>query len=223
MFRRTVGSSTETYFPTYDGNGNTIGLVKAEDAGVTGSAGTVAARYEYGPFGNTLRLSGEPVALDNPFRFSTKFQDDYAELLYYGFRFYNSSTGRWLNRDPISEAGGFNLYGFCRNDPIYYIDAYGRCWKLYFKASFWRAFGEGVKNDLYDTGATTVSGLQQGLLVGSDIIGYSAASAFGYGSSFEGYSDLFQDVVADPTSFDPDDLRANIAFGALKSEGAILM
>src|SRR6266545_7180181 len=114
-------------------------LVKAEDAGVTGSAGTVAARYEYGPFGNTLRLSGEPVALDNPFRFSTKFQDDYAELLYYGFRFYNSSTGRWLNRDPISEAGGFNLYGFCRNDPIYYIDAYGRCWKLYFKASFWRA------------------------------------------------------------------------------------
>ena len=71
--------------------------------------------------------------------------------------------------------------------------------------------------------AVTVSGLQQGLLVGSDIIGYSAASAFGYGSSFEGYSDLFQDVVADPTSFDPDDLRANIAFGALKSEGAILM
>ena len=26
--------------------------------------------------------------------------------------------GRWLNRDPINEAGGLNLYGFVGNDPV---------------------------------------------------------------------------------------------------------
>jgi hypothetical protein len=31
---------------------------------------------------------------------------------YYGFRYYNPSTGRWLNRDPIAEAGGLNLWFF---------------------------------------------------------------------------------------------------------------
>jgi RHS repeat-associated protein len=36
----------------------------------------------------------------NPFRFSTKYDDDETDLLYYGYRYYNPSTGRWLSRDP---------------------------------------------------------------------------------------------------------------------------
>jgi hypothetical protein len=39
--------------------------------------------------------------------------------------FYNPSTGRWISRDPISEAGGMNLYGFVRNTPIQYADKWG--------------------------------------------------------------------------------------------------
>ncbi|PHR26054.1 MAG: hypothetical protein COA36_13185 [Desulfotalea sp.] len=31
---------------------------------------------------------------------------------YYGYRFYNSKIVRWMNRDPLGEKGGFNLYGF---------------------------------------------------------------------------------------------------------------
>ena len=31
---------------------------------------------------------------------------------------YNSRLGRWLSRDPIGEAGGFNLYAYCGNDPV---------------------------------------------------------------------------------------------------------
>ncbi len=126
MFRRVVaGGGTETYFSTYDGNGNVTGLVKGEDAGVSSSAGSVSARYEYGPFGTLLRISGEPVALDNPFRFSTKYHDDTADLMYYGFRYYNPSTGRWLSRDPLEEKGGFNLYGFVYNNPQRYSDPLG--------------------------------------------------------------------------------------------------
>ena len=104
----------------YDGNGNVAALVSA-------ASSAVFAVYEYGPFGEVIRCSG-PMAKANPFRFSTKFQDDEMDLLYYGYRFYNAATGRWISRDPIQERGGRNLYGFARNDPLDYWDFLGqRC------------------------------------------------------------------------------------------------
>ena len=39
--------------------------------------------------------------------------------------FYNPEAGRWLNRDPIEEKGGHNLYGLVRNDPLGKVDALG--------------------------------------------------------------------------------------------------
>src|SRR5690625_222652 len=88
--------TNQAYFPTYDGNGNVTALldVNAE----------VAALYEYGPFGEKIRASG-PAAELNPFRFSTKYRDEETELDYYGYRYYSSLMGRWLNRDPIKELG----------------------------------------------------------------------------------------------------------------------
>ena len=114
--RMASGPASGTHFVTYDGNGNVWQLVSA-------STGTETARYEYGPFGEPLRASGPQAA--NPFRFSTKYQDDETGLLYYGHRYYAPSTGRWPNRDPLGELGGVNLYGFVANDPITTIDALG--------------------------------------------------------------------------------------------------
>ncbi len=42
-----------------------------------------------------------------------------------GKRYYNPSTGRWLNRDPIEENGGVNLYGMINNNPVMYSDYLG--------------------------------------------------------------------------------------------------
>jgi len=39
--------------------------------------------------------------------------------------FYNPSTGRWLSRDPIEEAGSDNLYGFVGNKPVSTTDLLG--------------------------------------------------------------------------------------------------
>jgi RHS repeat-associated protein len=61
----------------------------------------------------------------NPIRFSTKCTDDESDFLYYGKRYYNPSTGRWLNRDPIGERGGKNLYGFVANDCLNRHDKLG--------------------------------------------------------------------------------------------------
>ncbi len=112
------------HFCAYDGNGNVAALVKATD-------GTVSATYEYAPFGEGLRQTGL-MAKANPFRFSSKYQDDETDLLYYGYRYYNTSTGRWLNRDPIGEQGGINLYGFVANNPINAVDFLGLFIELWY-------------------------------------------------------------------------------------------
>ncbi len=49
-------------------------------------------------------------------------------LYYYGYRFYHPILMRWLNRDPIEEAGGVNLYVFCHNNPELGCDACGLEW-----------------------------------------------------------------------------------------------
>ena len=35
------------------------------------------------------------------------------------------STGAWVNRDPIGEKGGLNLYGMVRNDAVNFADVLG--------------------------------------------------------------------------------------------------
>jgi len=110
------------HFPAYDGNGNIAGLVSA-------SAGTTTARFEYGPFAEPICVSG-PIARVVPLRFSTKYLDGETGLYYYGYRYYDPSTGRWPNRDPIGELGFLLtfemsrprdlselLYAFVNNDP----------------------------------------------------------------------------------------------------------
>ena len=111
------GASTTNCFPAYDGNGNIMALVNAAN-------GQIVANYEYGPFGEVIRQTG-PMAQANPFRFSTKYQDDESDLLYYGYRYYKASTGDWLNRDPIGERGGLNLFQYVKGDPIDFIDRLG--------------------------------------------------------------------------------------------------
>jgi uncharacterized protein RhaS with RHS repeats len=54
-------------------------------------------------------------------------------MVCYGFRYYDPETGRWPNRDPIGEQGGYNLYGFVGNDGHNYFDTLGL--KVKFKLS----------------------------------------------------------------------------------------
>ena len=58
-------------------------------------------------------------------RFSTKPLDEESKLYYYGFRYLDTETGRWLSRDPIQESGGFNLNQFLNNDPVNAVDLLG--------------------------------------------------------------------------------------------------
>ncbi|MDF1813620.1 MAG: hypothetical protein P1V20_15580 [Verrucomicrobiales bacterium] len=112
-----TGDTIGVHFVAYDGNGNVVALADAAD-------GSLSASYEYDAFGNLLNKSGV-FAAANPYRFSTKPQDEVTGLYYYGYRYYDPENGRWLNRDPIEEDGGVNLYGFVGNDGILHIDRLG--------------------------------------------------------------------------------------------------
>ena len=104
-------------FAAFDGNDNVAALTSA-------TTGTNSAQYEYGPFGELIRATGT-MAKANPFRFSTKYQDDETELVYYGYRYYSPDTGRWLSRDPANEKGGDNLYSLLDNCPASSTDFLG--------------------------------------------------------------------------------------------------
>ena len=103
-------------FYGYDGNGNVTLL--------TNSAGQDVGHYRYDAFGNTLEAVG-PRADENPYRFSTKELHGPSGLYDFGLRFYSPGMGRWINRDPIQEDGGINLYAMVSNNPISSVDDYG--------------------------------------------------------------------------------------------------
>jgi RHS repeat-associated protein len=52
---------------------------------------------------------------------------DNSGLLYRRNRYYDPSTGRFTQEDPMGLAGGLNLYGFAAGDPQNYADPFGLC------------------------------------------------------------------------------------------------
>ncbi len=89
---------------------------------LTDSAGAQVGSYTYDAWGNTVASSGVRAG-ENPYRFSTK--ENIAGFYSYGFRFYAPGLGRWINRDPLEEAGGTDVYLFVGNNPTNMVDENG--------------------------------------------------------------------------------------------------
>ncbi len=69
--------TTGTVYYLYDANGNVGQLVNAAN-------GSIAAHYEYDPYGNVIYKYGSE-ADNNIYRFSAKFFDVETGLYYYGY------------------------------------------------------------------------------------------------------------------------------------------
>ena len=82
------------------------------------------AKYIYDPFGNTLSKSG-PLADANAYRFSSQEYHQNSGFLLYLRRAFEPNLQRFLNRDPIAEVGGVNLYAFVANNPVSLTDSLG--------------------------------------------------------------------------------------------------
>ncbi|NLH72879.1 MAG: RHS repeat-associated core domain-containing protein, partial [Verrucomicrobia bacterium] len=117
-----AGSWSDHNFYHADGNGNVTALVN--------SSGTLQASYIYDPYGRYLTGSGTLLTA-NAMRFSSKpwvsFLSSSATsgLYYYGYRFYDPYSQRWLNRDPLPRDESANLYFYVANSPLWLADAHG--------------------------------------------------------------------------------------------------
>ena len=91
---------------------------------VVADNGEVSAHYEYAPFGFILVTIGE-CASANHWRFSSEYAEDDTGTVYYNYRHYEPIVGRWFNRDPIGEVGGWNVYSYVVNCPMSIADGLG--------------------------------------------------------------------------------------------------
>nr|WP_314574489.1 RHS repeat-associated core domain-containing protein [uncultured Pseudomonas sp.] len=80
----------------------------------------------YYPYGETAWFAGrtEVEAKYKTVRYSGK-ERDATGLYYYGLRYYAPWLMRWINPDPVGEAGGINLFCFCNDSPVQYQDGKG--------------------------------------------------------------------------------------------------
>jgi RHS repeat-associated protein len=122
-----VDDGSGQYLVGDDGRGNVSTLADA-------TTGALVASFEYDPYGNLLRKSGDYGKI--PFRYQTKWDANHLtedspfiwhnwDLVDYGLRWYQPRHGRFINRDPIGEAGGLNLYEAFKGDPINLADFLG--------------------------------------------------------------------------------------------------
>lgn len=94
--------------------------------GETDETGHVTSREEYYPYGGSAGADEEAEEIhDRTRRYSGK-ERDATGLLYYGWRYYQPETGRWLSADPGGMIDGMNLFRFCSNNPVSLYDKNGQ-------------------------------------------------------------------------------------------------
>ena len=117
----------KVFAPIHDQAGNIVSLIDKETA-------QVAETIRYTAFGEELIYDAnnnliESSLIGNSWRFSSKRYDAETGFIYFGRRYYDPETGRWVTPDPIGFEGGPNLYAYVMNCPLIHFDIYGLSWE----------------------------------------------------------------------------------------------
>lgn len=91
---------------------------------LTDPTGAVAATYTYDSFGFMTNSTGSAT---NWYRYTGRQFDSDTALYYYRARYYDPTTGRFLNEDPARFSAGVDFYTYVGNRPLNFRDPSGRC------------------------------------------------------------------------------------------------
>ena len=160
-------SGGATYYLAYD----QVGSLRL----VTDVSGNVIKALDYDSFGNIIQDT-DPL-FDMPFSFAGGMIDTDTGLIRFGFREYCPEIGRWTAKDPILFLGGSSdLYGYCVNDPINWVDKSGLLIQTILMAT-----GHGLWASQEGTGA--MIGAVIGTVTG-EILGMAGTEALSIGLGF---------------------------------------
>ena len=100
--------------------------------GIVNGSGTSVVTYTYDAWGNPISTSGtmaSTLGTLNPLRYRGYVYDTETGLYYLQSRYYNPTTGRFLNADILVSTGqgllGNNMFAYCLNNPANYSDPSG--------------------------------------------------------------------------------------------------
>ena len=108
--------------------------------------GNEKASYVYNAWGNILEEKGEPILRRlNPLRYRGYVYDEDTTLYYLQTRYYDPTTGRFINADDTAYIGAtgtvlsVNIFTYCENNAIMFTDYNGQLLKEEKKAGckFW--------------------------------------------------------------------------------------
>ena len=107
-------------------------------------SGECVAQYAYNAWGEHKILENtNGIATLNPIRYRGYYYDTHTGLYYLQSRYYNPEWGRFISADCYISTGqgllGNNMYIYCNNNPVMYVDPEGRSWE-----SFWNGVEEKV-------------------------------------------------------------------------------
>jgi RHS repeat-associated protein len=109
-------------------NGTTVLYYHHDQLGstraMTNSSGAVAATYTYDAYGRQIASTG---TVTNSFGYAGEYRDSESGLIYLRARYYDPTTGQFVNRDPI-EALTRDAYGYAGNNPLNFTDPSGLYW-----------------------------------------------------------------------------------------------
>jgi RHS repeat-associated protein len=91
---------------------------------LTNQLGQIDWAGKYDPWGN-IEKEFNPLEMEQNIRLPEQYHDQETGLYYNRHRYYDFSTGAYINQDPIGVLGGFNFYAYVKNQPNRRIDPRG--------------------------------------------------------------------------------------------------
>lgn len=131
----------------------------------------IVETYEITAFGEIICYSETQKSI-NPWKYCSKRSDELTGYIFFGRRYYDPNTGRFLTTDPSGYTDSYNLYTFVFNNPLSKFDPTGLQSFDTLLSSYPNQFQSSLKNPI----DLTQRAIEKGLYTYQNIKSYSENS-----------------------------------------------